>query len=347
MQVAKITLAVMSALASSAFLNACSGGGSSSDDVTAGVVAGGYFQNAKVCFDDNNNGVCDPNERSTTTDANGRFQLFGSGLPLVAEIGPGAKRIDPDDGSSTDITAANRMIFRAPAGVTSVIDAVTTVIVMDMMASNLSWDAAAKKLADRIGVTVADLTKDPGTISDATVKAKVQAENYYWLGQIRDALAANASLSTVLAKGAILSSGKGPQSSDTPYLTPLNSGVSIASIVTTGDTVGGYRMGGIPDGLGAYDNKDNTFTILENHELGNTAGIARAHGGRGAYVAEWIIDKRTLEVKSGSDLMKKVYAFDAATKTWIEQTAPAFSRFCSADLPPVSAFYNAATAGHA
>ncbi len=30
-------------------------------------------------------------------------------------------------------------------------------------------------------------------------------------------------------------------------------------------------MVGIPDGLGAFDNHDGTFTVLMNHELGNTA----------------------------------------------------------------------------
>ena len=32
-------------------------------------------------------------------------------------------------------------------------------------------------------------------------------------------------------------------------------------------------MVGIPDGLGAFDNGDGTFTVLMNHELGNTQGV--------------------------------------------------------------------------
>jgi hypothetical protein len=325
--------------ASTALVSSC---GSSGTPTTSGVVTGSYFQNAKVCLDSNNNGACDAGEATATTDANGRFQLSGSGA-VVADITTGAKRYEPADGSSTDITAANRVVFRAPANANGVVNALTTVIVEDMAASNLSWDAAAKKLADRIGVTISDIAKDHNSLTDATLKGKLEAENNFWLGKLREAVAANASASSVLTKGTIVSSGKGPQSSDTPYLTAINSGVSFASILTTGDAVGGYRMGGIPDGLGAYDNKDNTFTLLMNHELGNTVGIARAHGAKGAYVSEWVIDKRTLEVKSGSDLMKKVYTYDANAKTWAEQAAVAFSRFCSADLPPVSAFYNSAT----
>jgi len=37
-------------------------------------------------------------------------------------------------------------------------------------------------------------------------------------------------------------------------------------------------------GLGAFDNGDGTFTVLMNHELGATSGVARAHGGKGAFV---------------------------------------------------------------
>ncbi len=329
------------ALAAVTLLSGC-GSTDSVSVTTSGVVTGSYFRNAKVCLDANNNSVCDAGEAPAVTDANGHFDLAGPGS-VVADITTGATRFDPVDGSSTDITTANRVVFRAPSNANSVVNSLTTVIMEDMTVSNITWDVAAKKLADRIGVSAADLTKDYNSIADPTLKGKLQSESNYWLGKLRDAAAANQSNASALSKGAILSSGKGPQSSDTPYLTAINSGVSIASILTTGDAIGGYRMGGIPDGLGAYDNKDNTFTVLMNHELVKTVGTTRAHGGKGAYVSEWVIDKRTLEVKSGGDLIKKVYAYDSGTKTWVEQTGVTFSRFCFADLPPVSAFFNAAT----
>jgi hypothetical protein len=139
------------------------------------------------------------------------------------------------------------------------------------------------------------------------------------------------------------SAGMGPSSSATPYLTPIANDVQLASILTTGDAVQGYLMAGIPDGLGAYDNGNGTITVLMNHELGSAVGIARAHGGKGAFVSEWVIDKTTLQVKSGADLMKKVYGFDTVTSTWVEQLNVAFARFCSADLPAVTALFNAAS----
>src|SRR5262249_14485442 len=80
-----------------------------------------------------------------------------------------------------------------------------------------------------------------------------------------------------------------------PYLVPANPAVTFQSILTVGDTVNGYRMVGIPDGLGAFDNGNGTFTVLMNHELTNADGITRAHGGKGAFVSEWIIDKNTLQ----------------------------------------------------
>jgi hypothetical protein len=98
-------------------------------------------------------------------------------------------------------------------------------------------------------------------------------------------------------------------------------------------------MVGIPDGLGAFDNGDGTFTLLMNHELVATQGIVRDHGGTGAFVSRWVISKRTLEVLSGRDLMQRVAlapggVYQAPIKGLV------FQRFCSADLPALSALYN-------
>ncbi|MEI9807468.1 MAG: hypothetical protein WDO16_06040 [Bacteroidota bacterium] len=46
---------------------------------------------------------------------------------------------------------------------------------------------------------------------------------------------------------------------------PVKNGVKFRSILSAGDAVGGYQMVGIPDGLGAFDNNDGTFTLLVNH----------------------------------------------------------------------------------
>jgi len=136
------------------------------------------------------------------------------------------------------------------------------------------------------------------------------------------------------AGAAVAHASTGPSSSQSPYVVGSQPGVVTKSILTTGDTVGGYRMVGIPDGLGAFDNGDGTFTVLMNHELGATAGVVRAHGSAGAFVSRWTIRKDDLSVVGGGDLIRNL---DLVTGT------TALNRLCSADLAPQSAFYDAAT----
>lgn len=138
---------------------------------------------------------------------------------------------------------------------------------------------------------------------------------------------------------------RGPSSSHTPYVTPTASGWSVISIISVGDAAGnGYRMVGIPDGLGAYDNGNGTFTVLMNHELAPLLGATRAHGATGAFVSEWIISKSDFRVISGTDLATKHNLWNSATNSYeaATGTANSFNRLCSADLPATSAFYNAA-----
>lgn len=146
-----------------------------------------------------------------------------------------------------------------------------------------------------------------------------------------------------LAAGASIAA-TGSSNSQTPYVTPTAPGISVTSILTVGDAAtNGYRMVGIPDGLGAYDNGNGTFTVLMNHELGTTAGIARAHGSTGAFVSQWVIDKNTLQVLSGRDMIQS--ASDVNTwngSAWTQGTT-SFGRLCSADLPGANAFYNPLT----
>jgi len=138
-------------------------------------------------------------------------------------------------------------------------------------------------------------------------------------------------------------SSTGPSSSESPYVVRSAPGITTTSILTVGDrAANGYRMVGIADGLGAWDNGNGTFTLLMNHELGDRAGIVRAHGARGAFVSKWTIDKRTLAVRSGEDLIKRAYTRPTSGDAWTLATT-AFNRLCSADLPEVSAFYDAAT----
>ncbi len=140
----------------------------------------------------------------------------------------------------------------------------------------------------------------------------------------------------------------GPSTATAPYLTPFaGNPYSVTSILTAGDTVpgiggGSYQMVGIPDGLGAVDNGNGTFTVYMNHELSAGSGGVRAHGASGAFVSMWVIDKATLQVTGGADLIQQVATWNAAGGSYnAPATGVSMARFCAADLPAVTAFYNA------
>lgn len=179
---------------------------------------------------------------------------------------------------------------------------------------------------------------------------------------------------------------QGPSTLQTPYMVPAAPGVQFVSIISNGNgtsapnethqLLGGtpgqtYRMAGIPDGLGAFRDADDiangTFTLLMNHELGNTAGITRAHGSRGSFVSSWKINANpaNLAVRGGKDLINSVNLWNTNTNSYNTFNAsnpmPAyaqtpgnpggfdpnnpnnpsnngFNRFCSADLAAPTAF---------
>lgn len=143
---------------------------------------------------------------------------------------------------------------------------------------------------------------------------------------------------------------QGPTSSASPYVVPLAENVLTKSILTVGDSVNAkpdgtpYRMVGHPDGLGAYDNGDGTFTLLMNHELSEGVGAVRAHGARGAFVSKWTIRKRDLAVIRGEDLIRKVATWNRGVGVYnTPASGVVLRRFCSADLAPRSAFFDAAS----
>ncbi|MEO6302086.1 MAG: choice-of-anchor D domain-containing protein [Bacteroidia bacterium] len=154
-------------------------------------------------------------------------------------------------------------------------------------------------------------------------------------------------LSTLLSGSAMAQTITGPSSSQSPYVNPVMAGASFTSIITTTDVIGGYKMCGTPDGLGAFDNGNGTFTLLMNHEFANNAGVPRAHGQTGSFVSKWVINKSTLAVVSGADLIQNVNVWNGSTYVMYNAATPSavatFTRFCSADLPSITAYYNNTT----
>ena len=85
-------------------------------------------------------------------------------------------------------------------------------------------------------------------------------------------------------RAVLISSQLHPTSTQSPYLVSANSHVTVESLIDRGGSgLGGYKMVGIPDGLGAFDNGNGTFTVLMNHEFGSNpgGGAVRAHGANG------------------------------------------------------------------
>ena len=112
----------------------------------------------------------------------------------------------------------------------------------------------------------------------------------------------------------------GPSTAQTPYLVPTRSGVSFTSIISAGDGLPGstWKLVGLPDGMGAFDNGDGTITVLLNHELSGGAGIVRAHGSAGAFVDRLVIDINSLTVLSAGELVSSganIFTTDLATGT--------------------------------
>jgi hypothetical protein len=143
--------------------------------------------------------------------------------------------------------------------------------------------------------------------------------------------------------------GTTPSVPGTPYIVPTAAGWTSTALLTSGNEVKRYRMAGIPDGLGAFDNRDRTITVLMTHEIAAGRGAVRAHDGSGAYVSRWVINQDTLEVTDGGDFLaapEKLHLW--SNGNWKAGDVSAgklldINRLCSADLAPVSAFYNAAS----
>ncbi len=139
------------------------------------------------------------------------------------------------------------------------------------------------------------------------------------------------SLATVLLPGVAAAQITGPSSSQSPYLVPSAPGVQTVSILTVGDSVGGYRMAGIPDGMGAYKRGPfaRKFGLVMNHELTSAAGAVHAHGSTGSFVSFWGIDPFDKSVFLGRDHILQL----------VTSGSQQMNRLCSADLADRSAFW--------
>jgi hypothetical protein len=128
-----------------------------------------------------------------------------------------------------------------------------------------------------------------------------------------------------------------------PYIVGLGNPYEIAPVLSVADQVpetsnpaARYQMIGIPDGLGAYRQDDDTVAVFMNHELTTGTQSEPVVGGplnRGALVSKYLIDEDG-DVLSGERAYDTVYQENvlvgpAADTT---NTTPAFGRFCSGSM---------------
>ena len=143
---------------------------------------------------------------------------------------------------------------------------------------------------------------------------------------------------------AVGTAATGPSSSQAPYAIPSQDGVITKSILTVGDFVDGYRMVGIPDGLGANESRPGTFTLLANHELGQD-GRHRPRSRRDRRVRVALGDRPEglFRGRLGA-VTRSPRVATWNTTTPAKHNAPAkgvaLGRLCSAHLAPLSAYYD-------
>ena len=150
------------------------------------------------------------------------------------------------------------------------------------------------------------------------------------------------------------------------YMISTNSAVSINPIATTGDTIGGTIIRGIPDGMGAFDNGRGGITLLANHEVSTTDKVAlrsfSATSQWGVSITSMNYSPTSKTITSASPLFQDIQYWNyktgkyqdtpiggeptgATVGTYDGKTAGSFgwgiSRFCSATFSPAGTFiYN-------
>jgi hypothetical protein len=169
-------------------------------------------------------------------------------------------------------------------------------------------------------------------------------------------------LFTAVSMGVIASSlvVQSAYAADAPvYLISASDGAALTVIATTGDTISGEVLRGIPDGMGALKNADGTLTLLSNHEISTSADIAskKDTGTWGSSISKMTFNPATKKITKMENWMKNMSYYNYTTEKWgstWEQSLPAgtpatdsygaiigtngINRLCSGDLVAAGGF---------
>jgi hypothetical protein len=121
-----------------------------------------------------------------------------------------------------------------------------------------------------------------------------------------------------VAGSATPAKGPGFKTAKPPYLVPMVPRAAVDPILSAGDTIGGYQMSGIPDGLGAFKDGGDTLQVMMNHELGRS--FPGTPPGVDARISKVTINRKTHGVLGAQ------YLFTGQEF---------FERFCSATLEKI------------
>jgi hypothetical protein len=169
-------------------------------------------------------------------------------------------------------------------------------------------------------------------------------------------------LFTALYMGVIASSlvAQSAHAADAPvYMIAASDGATLSVIATTGDTISGEVLRGIPDGMGATKNADGTLTLLSNHEISTGADVPnkKDSGTWGSSISKMTFDPATKKITKLENWMKSMSYYNYTTAKWgptWEQSLPVgfptvdaygavagtngILRLCSGDLVPAGGF---------
>jgi hypothetical protein len=169
-------------------------------------------------------------------------------------------------------------------------------------------------------------------------------------------------LFTALSMGVIASSlvAQSAHAADAPvYMISASDGATLSVIATTGDTISGEVLRGIPDGMGATKNADGTLTLLSNHEISTGADVPNKKdtGTWGSSISKMTFDPATKKITKLENWMKGMSYYNYTTAKWgptWEQSLPVgfptvdiygaaagtngILRLCSGDLVPAGGF---------
>ncbi|MDR3428144.1 alkaline phosphatase family protein [Silvimonas sp.] len=150
-----------------------------SGSATTPTIQAGYYQGATVCYDSNNNGICDASENPVTTDSTGHFALPMAGMgAIIADVSATAVNTanSKATGSHIILRASAAQVTEQSTG-TVVVSPMSSEIQRMVEANSTDYQTEKANLATRVGVTAAQLLSDVTTVTGTAQTALLQEAN--------------------------------------------------------------------------------------------------------------------------------------------------------------------------